>query len=98
MTQKLNILEEDACAFLLYKISNKKFTRNILTSIFKKYKCSYHKPGPKNHMKGVDEMKSIINNAALFKISKLTEYNVTENNVTKNNVTENNVTKYNILL
>lgn len=83
MSKTFHILEEDACAFLLYKVSNQKLNRDTLRSILKKNKCSYHKPGPKNHMKTVHEMEMLINNASLYKLTKLIE---------------NNLIKYNILL
>ena len=75
MNKTLDILEEDACAFLLYKCGNKSLNRNTLRTILKKNKHSYHKPGPKNHMKTVGEMEHIIYHASILKLREILNYN-----------------------
>lgn len=76
MNKKLDILEEDACAFLLYTCTNQKLNRNTLRTILKKNNHSYHKPGPQNHMKTVSEMETIIYKASVLKLNKLLNYNI----------------------
>ena len=75
MNNKLDIFEEDACAFLLYKCSKQKLNRNTLRKILKKNNHSYHKPGPKNHMKTVKEMEVLIYKASILKIDFLLNNN-----------------------
>ena len=69
MDKKLDISESDACAYLLYKCSKNKINRNTLRTILKKNNYSYHKPGPKNHMKTVTEMDEIVNKASKHKLN-----------------------------
>ena len=69
------IQEEEACAILLTKINNIFINRNSLRSILKKNNISYHKPGPKNHMKSKKEMFKEVNKLALDKITDIINNN-----------------------
>lgn len=65
------ISEHEACAFLLFKMNNIYMNRNNLRTIFKNNKISYHKSGPKNHMKSKKEMIIEIDKYANIKINEI---------------------------
>ena len=63
--------EDEACAIILLHHCNKKIKRDKLRNFLKINSISYHKPGPKNHMKTKKEMEFIVNKLALSKLNEI---------------------------